>query len=145
MNEHDKTSNGLGETDIQFQQDRREAERTHWAEAPAQFLDAWKRAVHLAGPRYFNILSDTVESAVSPDDLAPDFDAIDGGLGVLSRGEAWFLLQLYGFYNGRGAQDLAERHGRADAADVWTGDNAGGKDLEYRKVLADLIVNYTGW
>ena len=60
-------------------------------------------------------------------------------LGVLSSGQRMFLSAMVSFYNAREGGAMLKRchfHGLSDFD---------GLDLQRRKVIADLLVNYNGW
>ncbi|VFT10003.1 Uncharacterised protein [Pseudomonas aeruginosa] len=64
---------------------------------------------------------------------------LNDALGVLSSGERMFLSAMVSFYNAREGGAMLKRcrfHGLSDFD---------GLDLERRKVIADLLVNYSGW
>jgi hypothetical protein len=106
------------------------------------FLDAWKRGVELAGDRWFGSGRYTPEQldTASKYDLAPRYDDIVANLGILSSGEAAFLVALYSFYNGRVAGRLFERLGITGLAHV-----SQRLDEPRLRVIADLLVSYEGW
>lgn len=116
-------------------------ELEHFSSAPARFLDAWKRGVHLAGPQFFGTGNPHVdlEEAQSKWDLRPKMDLIDRAIGVMSSGEKVFLAALTSFYNAQDGGELLQRVHVQGFADL------GGLDLERRSVIAALILNYTGW
>lgn len=118
-------------------------ERAHWYTAPGRFFNAWKQAVSLAGVAYFGDGTKAgFLSATDKNDLAPNYHRVKDALGVLSGGERKFLIALYSFYNQRTAHDLWEE---ASESPDNVGSIFSGLDLERRRVLADLGVNYTGW
>jgi hypothetical protein len=101
------------------------------------FVDAWQRGVILAGPRFFGT-GGKPGLARSKWDLEPNYDMVERAMGVLSSGEAVFLAAMYSFYNARGAQQLLGRP-------LVPGEIAATLDEPRRRVIADLIVSYTGW
>lgn len=107
----------------------------------AAFFDAWKRGVAFAGPRWFGDGDEEqFDRAVTKDDLAPRHDDIIASLGVLSSGEAAFLVALYSFYNAYTARDMWE----IIAVDPMAG-LAACLDEPRRRVIADLLISYAGW
>lgn len=115
-------------------------EQRHFAAAPDAFLQAWKRGVQLAGPQWFGDgTPEGLNLARDKWDLCPDVSRISKAIGVLSAGERMFLAAMVSFYNERKGGAFLKRcefHGLADF---------GGLDLQRRKVIADLLLNYSGW
>ena len=62
------------------------------------FLEYWKKGVHLAGEQFFNIKSDDIDSANDKEQLVPNFNFIKDIFGSLSHGEKIMLGLLYSFY-----------------------------------------------
>lgn len=115
-------------------------EERHLAAAPHAFFEAWKRGVEIAGPQWFGDgVPAGLNRARSKWHLCPDLQRIRDALGVLSSGERLFLAALCSFYNAREGGALlghCDFHGLADL---------GGLDLQRRRVIADLLLNYDGW
>lgn len=106
----------------------------------ASFFDAWKRGVSLAGLTFFGDGRTAPDAATSKNDLAPDYDMVQSGLGQLSSGEAVFLAAMYSFYNATvGGKMLAKL--KADGL----GDISAALDEQRVRVLADLMISYPGW
>jgi hypothetical protein len=103
------------------------------------FLDAWLRGVEIAGIEWFgNAWSD--KTSPTKWDYRPDFDLIEGNIGVLSTGEAAFLAAMYSFFNpDTGAQMMR------DLGFGSPGAVAAVMDEPRRRVIADLLVSYDGW
>lgn len=115
-------------------------ETRHFSAAPTVFLQAWKRAVSLAGVRFFGAgPCANPQQASSVWDLCPKLDLIQQSIGVLSSGEKVFLAALVSFYNAEDGGQLLRRVGFSGLADL------GGLDLQRRSVIASLLLNYTGW
>ena len=114
-------------------------EEQHFAAAPQAF-EAWKRGVEIAGPEWFGDgTREGLNQAKTKWDLRPDMLRLNDALGVLSSGERMFLSAMVSFYNAREGGAMLKRcrfHGLSDFD---------GLDLERRKVIADLLVNYSGW
>lgn len=112
----------------------------HFAEAPKKFFEAWRKAVLVAGPELFG--DGTKAGALAATDkweLVPKAEHINEAFGVLSSGQKVFIAALYSFYNstdGAKLWKLADMQGLADLGNL---------DLERRKLIADLILNYSGW
>ena len=64
---------------------------------------------------------------------------LNDALGVLSGGQRMFLSAMVSFYNSREGAAMLKRCGFEGLADL------GGLDLERRQVIADLVLNYSGW
>jgi hypothetical protein len=82
---------------------------------------------------------DGLNQAKSKWDLRPDILRASDALGVLSSGERMFLSAMFSFYNAHEGGAMLKRchfHGLSDFDGV---------DLQRRKVIADLLVNYSGW
>lgn len=115
-------------------------EERHFARAPDAFFQAWKRGVEIAGPEWFG--DGTRESlchATSKWDLRPNLLMLNDALSVLSGGQRMFLSAMVSFYNAREGAAMLKRCGFEGLADL------GGLDLERRQVIADLVLNYSGW
>jgi len=117
-----------------------EREQQHFELAPHEFFQAWKRGVAIAGHTWFgNGTQEGLSSAVCIWDLCPRMADIDDHLDVMSRGERLFLAAMVSFYNAHDSVPLLKRCDFEGLADL------GRLDLERRKVIADLILNYHGW
>ena len=116
-------------------------EQTHFVGAPDAFLRAWKQGVELAGTRFFGHgTRESLDLATRKWDLCPNVTLIHGAVNVLSHGEAIFLASLVSFYDSEDGGRLLRHVGVDGFADV-----ARLLDLKRRTVIADLILNYTGW
>jgi hypothetical protein len=108
---------------------------------PAFFLEAWKEAVQLAGARFFDIRSASVEAATDKNELAPDLAAITGAIGVLSGGEKRFLLAIYQFYNDHDIYEFCQERD----IKVPSLSDLPLLDEKQRIVIAQLLHSYDGW
>lgn len=100
------------------------------------FFDAWMRGIELAGTQFFRFpVSGEIRGK---DDVPPDFDMVECGMEYLSSGERAFLAAMYSFYNAAAAQRLYN-------AVLVPGEVAALLDEPRRRVIADLLVSYTGW
>lgn len=112
----------------------------HFAQAPEAFFHAWKRGVQLLNPALFGMGTKThADQAVDKWELCPNLETIDHAIDVMSSGERVFLSSMVSFYNAEIGGALLKRVGVHGLSDL------GGLDLERRQVIADLILNYTGW
>ncbi|PMR75308.1 hypothetical protein [Billgrantia endophytica] len=112
----------------------------HFSKAPHAFFHAWARGVELAGPKLFGDgTQQGLQEAVSKWDLCPNLEAIHQTIGVMSSGEKVFLAAMVSFYNVGDGGALLKRVGVHGLADL------GGLDLERRRVIGALILNYSGW
>ena len=110
--------------------DQIELEHQHFAAAPQAFFEAWKRGVHIAGAEWFGDgTREGLRRATTKWDLRPK----------LSSGQRMFLSAMVSFYNAREGGAMLKRCGFEGLSDL------GGLDLERRKVIADLTLNYNGW
>ena len=115
-------------------------EERHFAEAPQAFFKAWKRGVEIAGPEWFGDgTPEGLQRATSKWDLRPKVLLLNDALDVLSGGQRMFLSAMVSFYNAREGGAMFKRCGFEGLSDL------GGLDLERRKVIADLVLNYSGW
>jgi hypothetical protein len=120
--------------------DRFAQETQHFMRAPDAFLEAWKRGVTIAGPQWFGDgTRDGVQRATRKWDLSPRCYAINDNFGVLSGGERMFLAAMVSIYSGADGGNLLRRCGFEGLCDL------GGLDLQRRQVIADLLLNYSGW
>jgi hypothetical protein len=104
------------------------------------FLDAWLRGVQMAGPRWFGDGGVPTIPTPTKYDLAPRYDDIMANLGVLSSGEAAFLVAMYSFYNSYAAAGMWKLASAAPMAGL-----ASCLDEPRRRIIADLLVSYEGW
>ncbi|WNV02819.1 hypothetical protein RS584_14795 [Enterobacter sp. DTU_2021_1002640_1_SI_PRY_ASU_LCPMC_013] len=115
-------------------------EEAHIALAPSAFFRTWKRGVEIAGVAWFG--DGTREgflNAASKWDLRPNLLLLNDALSVLSGGQRLFLSAMVSFYNNREGAAMLKRIGFEGLTDL------GGLDLERRKVIAQLVLNYSGW
>lgn len=120
--------------------DQLSREETHFRQASDAFFSAWKEGVSLAGPQFFGDGSrDARVHARNKWDLVPDLARISNALDVMSSGERVFIAALGSFYNAHDSRELLHRAGVEGLADL------GNLDLPRRRVIASLMLNYTGW
>lgn len=120
--------------------DQIELEHQHFAAAPQAFFEAWKRGVNIAGAEWFGDgTRDGLQRATTKWDLRPKLLMLNDALGVLSSGQRMFLSAMVSFYNAHEGGAMLKRCGFEGLSDL------GGLDLERRKVIADLTLNYNGW
>ena len=112
----------------------------HFDNAPAAFLEAWKRGIQIAGVEWFGDGTHAgLQQAKSKWELRPNVPRLNDTLGVLSSGQRMFLSAMVSFYNADEGGALLKRCQFEGLADL------GGLDLERRKVIADLLLHYHGW
>lgn len=115
-------------------------EHLHFSQAPEAFFQAWKRGAQIAGHEWFGDgTREGLQRAETKWDLRPNVLLLNDALGVLSGGQRMFLAAMVSFYNEREGGAMLKRCGFQGLADF------GGLDLERRQVLADLLLNYSGW
>lgn len=115
-------------------------ENQHFAQAPEAFFQAWKRGAQIAGHEWFGDgTCEGLQRATAKWDLRPNLLWLNDALGVLSGGQRMFLAAMVSFYNSREGGAMLKRCQFQGLSDF------GGLDLERRKVLADLLLNYSGW
>ncbi|MES1934313.1 hypothetical protein T35B1_16991 [Salinisphaera shabanensis T35B1] len=105
------------------------------------FLDTWKVAVRTAGPSFFEVASDAIETATDKDQLRPDITAIRENAGVVSGGERRFLFALVSFYNRDVAAELSKVYDESGNV----GELASQMDRDRLHLIADLMLSYGGW
>ncbi|HCF5435859.1 MULTISPECIES: hypothetical protein [Pseudomonas] len=112
----------------------------HFDNAPAAFLEAWKRGVQIAGVEWFGDgTREGLQNARSKWELRPNVLRLNDALGVLSSGQRMFLSAMVSFYNASEGGAMLKRCQFEGLADL------GGLDLERRKVIAELTLHYHGW
>lgn len=112
-------------------------------QASERFLAAWKRAVVIIGPAYFQVRSVSVEGATDKWDLEPHWDAINNLVrSPISPGERTFIAACCSFYNSEWGQELLGIAGedRLNICDI-----ASTLDDERQEIVAELFLNYRGW
>ncbi|ANX03909.1 hypothetical protein [Immundisolibacter cernigliae] len=115
-------------------------EQAHFDAAPQAFFNAWKRGAQIAGPEWFGDgTREGLQRATSKWGLRPNMPMLNDALGVLSSSQRMFLSAMVSFYNAREGGAMLKRCGFEGLSDF------GGLDLERRKVIADLTLNYDGW
>ena len=115
-------------------------EQQHFTDAPRAFFEAWKRGVEIAGPEWFGDgTPDGLQQATNKWHLRPRVLLLNDALDVLSSGQRMFLSAMVSFYNSREGGAMLKRCGFEGLSDL------GGLDLERRKVIAYLVLHYTGW
>ena len=120
--------------------DQMALEQAHFDAAPQAFFEAWKRGAQIAGHEWFGDgTREGLNQAKSKWDLRPDMLRANDALGVLSSGERMFLSAMFSFYNAREGGAMLKRCHFQGLSDF------DGLDLQRRKVIADLLVNYSGW
>ncbi len=104
----------------------------------ALFTEAWKEGVQLAGVECFGPGDLT---ATDYQELRPIRDVIEPYLGVMSPGQAYFMLAMYSFFNDEVAGEMAERFDapRSVLGLTWRLDD------HRRAIIARLLVHYPGW
>ena len=123
------------ETLLQAQQRSQEANR--------RFLEAWKRAVVLIGPEYFQVDCESVDDATDKWDLQPDVMALTEHVrSPISPGEKTFIGACCSFYNPETGQMLLGFAGddRMNLCDI-----ARTLDEERKAIVAELFLNDRGW
>jgi hypothetical protein len=117
-------------------------ELQHFPHAKEKFLQAWKRGVAIAGPVWFGD-GDSAGKDLQciPDkwSLCPKVKEIRRKLRVMSGGKRMFLAAMVSFYDTHDGGALLKRCGFQGLADL------SGLDLERRRVIADLLLQYEGW
>ena len=115
-------------------------EMRHFERAPEVFFEVWKCGVEIAGPEWFGDgIREGLRRVASKWDLRPNLLELNDALGVLSGGQRMFLSAMVSFYNSREGAAMLKRCGFEGLSDL------GGLDLERRQVIADLVLNYSGW
>lgn len=112
----------------------------HFSKAPSAFFYAWKRGAELAGADYFGDgTQQSLSVAIDKWELRPRMQHIAKAMRFMSPGQRMFLAAMTSFYNSQEGGKLLRRAGFEGLSDL------GGLDLERRKVIAALVLNYTGF
>ena len=104
------------------------------------FLDCWKKGVHLAGDQFFDIKSGNVDSANDKEQLVPSFNFIKDIFGSLSHGEKIMVGLLYSFYDPEEGQVLLTEANAANFVDAISF-----LDDQRKEVILGLLANHSGW
>ncbi|WP_033865242.1 hypothetical protein [Pseudomonas fluorescens] len=108
--------------------------------APSAFFEAWKRGTDIAGFEWFGDgTREGLRHASSKWDLLPNMLLLNDALRALSHSQRVLLLAMVSFYNAHEGAAMLKRVGVEGLADL------GRLDLERRKVIASLVLNYHGW
>lgn len=102
---------------------------------PADFLEAWRDAVQMAGESWF-MLKKPLHECTCLDDMKMENDMVRSGVGVLSSGEQVFLKAISQFYNDR----IFPSHDRPSLADI-----SYSLDHQRLRIVMRLMRHYTGW
>ena len=125
---------------------KREEAIAHSKEAPGKFLSAWIAGIRVVGENYFTHNPSFVEPAEILQDVSdkwqviPNNEYIGDNISVLSSGEATLLAVMCSFYNSEWGGMLMRDLGINGMADV-----SAKLDLGETKIVADLLLNYSGW
>jgi hypothetical protein len=138
-------NNGIDEVTLARLHKEREASIARQAAAPGLFLEAWKKAVKMAGASLFTCHRDynipsSIDAATDKWQLIPDVEAINKYFGVSSTGEALFAAVLYSFYNSAEGQAMLQNQNFKGLGDI-------SKRLEHDQlqIITDLMHYHTGW
>lgn len=109
------------------------------------FLDAWKRAVALAGFEYFGDGTPAgCAVAAEKNQLRPRWEIIDTAFAELTEAEQIFLANVLTFFNSdRGGWPVKKYV--AALPNVSIGHASARLDEPRREALAQLLTTYTGW
>lgn len=115
-------------------------EEAHFSKAPHAFFCAWQRGAELAGADYFGKGTEqALKVAIDKWELRPDMARIAKAMRFMSPGQRTFIAAMTSFYNSEEGGKLLRRAGFEGLSDL------GGLDLERRKVIAALLLNYVGF
>ena len=118
----------------------------HSQAAPGRFLAAWIAGIRIVGKICFTHNPSFTAPASSLDavtdkwQVIPDRDVVNERIGMLSSGEAALLAVMCSFYNAEWGGQMMQDLGIRGMADI-----SAKLDLEANHLVADLLVNYTGW
>jgi len=128
----------------------RDEELAHSYEAPGLFVAAWVRGVRIVGEGFFECKKplygeditapDSLEDVTDKNQLAPKWDYVEKNIYALSSGEAALLAVMCSFYNSEWGGKMMQELGLQGMADV-----SAKLDLKANQVVADLLINYSGW
>jgi hypothetical protein len=115
-------------------------EEAHYSKAPHAFFCAWQRGAELAGADYFGKGTEqTLKVAIDKWELRPNMPYIAKAMRFMSPGQRMFIAAMTSIYNSHDGGKLLRRAGFEGLSDF------GGLDLERRKVIAALVLNYHGF
>lgn len=124
----------------------RDEAAAHSQAAPGLFLSAWIAGIRVVGENYFTHNPRFSEPAKSLNEVTdkwqviPNNDLIEKSMGALSSGEAALLAVMCSFYNSEWGGQIMQDLGIHGLADV-----SARLDLKGNKIVAKLLLNYTGW
>lgn len=124
----------------------REESQTHYAQAESAFLTAWIQGIKIVGESWFTFnptfceKAERIEQVTDKWQVIPNFELINERIGVLSGGEAALLAAMCSFYNAEWGGKLM-----LDGDLLGLADLSGKLDLQGNRVIAELMLNYTGW
>lgn len=140
------TDNSIDELTLARLRKQRDEAQAHYDQAPGAFLAAWLKGIKVIGEGWFTYNPQCCEKAPSLDQVCdkwqviPDYELINQRIGVLSGGEAALLAAMCSFYNAEWGGQLLQDLGIQGLADI-----SAKLDLAENRIVADLLVNYTGW
>jgi len=146
----DLGSDDIDEVTLARIRKQRDVARVHGYEAPAKFVDAWVRGVKIVGEQYFECKTplsgdavtefETLNDVTDKNQLTPKWDFIEKNIYAMSGGEAALLATMCSFYNAEWGGKMMQEFGLQGMADI-----SAKLDLEGNQIVADLLINYTGW
>ncbi len=139
------STNKIDEVTLARMRKEREEAIAHSQVAPTRFLAAWIVGVSIIGEEWFTqgksaVKPASLDQATDKWQLIPNWDLVSERISVLSSGEAALLAVMCSFYNSEWGGELMRNMGIQGMADI-----SGTLDLRERKVLSELLLNYTGW
>jgi len=103
-----------------------------------RFLDYWKQAVLLAGPKFFNITPQAVTKTNDINKLLPNYDKISVSVNIISPRDLQFLIAVCSFHNDQKTINLfGHVHSFDDLFKVL--------DARRVAVLIGLTLTFRGW
>ena len=143
-------SNDIDEVTLARIRKERDVALSHSYEAPAKFVAAWVEGVKIIGQQFFEckqpMFGDVVTEPKTLDDvtdknqLVPKCELIEKNIYAISGGEAALLAVMCSFYNSEWGGKMMQDLGLQGMADI-----SAKLDLKASRVVAKLVVNYTGW
>ncbi|MCW9012304.1 MAG: hypothetical protein OQL06_00860 [Gammaproteobacteria bacterium] len=118
----------------------------HYAQAQSAFLNAWLEGVKIVGESWFTFnptfcqKAESLNEAKSKWQVMPNYELVNERIGVLSGGEVALLAAMRSFYNAEWGGKLMQDGGLQGLADL-----SGKLDLQGNRIIAELMINYTGW
>lgn len=113
----------------------------HYANSKERFLTAWKTAIEIIGPKYFECVGiSNFKEATDREQIRPNKDAIEERIDVCSAGEGVFIGAVMSFFNDKWGSGICDCFGYHGA-----GGTANRLELDEMEIVIELMNSHTGW